>query len=47
MAKNKKNFVPSRKLSWNTSSIVEKSDTKVERPEAPKPGTEALVAGEV
>jgi len=44
MAKRKNNFVPSRKPSWNTSSIIEKFDTKAERSEAPNPGTEVLVA---
>ena len=44
MARRKKNFVPSRKPSWNTSSMVEKFDIKAERSEAPNSGTEVLVA---
>ena len=44
MARSKKNFVLSRKPSWNTSSMVKKFDTKAERSEAPNPGTEVLVA---
>ena len=43
MARSKKNFVLSRKPSWNTSSMVKKFDTKAERPEAPNPSMEVLV----